>query len=301
MKRRIIASIMACCLAFTTLLTGCSGGDAKQKEERQHKTAKYESYIENNPISLEEKLMSAEYSMNNTKTTIEIGQDKSQNNIMRVNVSDFGEVALYTINKDSYLYINTENSEGDVGNWYHTVLTEQDETSDLTSSFSEMVSIEDIFDNIKSCKYNKTMTQDDVEYDVLKAIAEVTPNPTEAPETPSEEEGNGVDVDIVGEENHENEQAIYLYINTETEKLEKIQTSEDGYSIVIRFSDLESLVLPSNITITESSEEDFMMSFLDGFLGILSNAITPTQEIPSEDVALNDIPSDQAQVVKPEE
>lgn len=291
MRNKIISTMLVCALIFTTLLTGCSNGDAKDKAEKQQKTTKYESYIEKNPISLEEKLMSAEYSMNNTKTTIEIGSDKAKNTIMHISVSEFGEVSLYTLNKDSYLYVNKSND--DIGEWYHTTLSQQDETSDLTSSFSNMVSISDMFDGVKSCKYNKTMVQDGIEYDVLKAIVPIEQNKEETPS----EEGNGVNVEIVGENEKTSgdEQIIYLYINAETEKLEKIQTSEDGYSIVIRFKDLESLTLPNNITIAETNEEEFMMSFMDGFLGILANAITPTQDAPSEDM---EIPLDEVQTIQ---
>ena len=272
-KHKSCSIMIACSLVFTTLLTGCNMGNSKLEQEKQEKIAKYDSYIEKNPISMEEKLMVAEYSMNGTKTTIKMGMDKAKNSLMNVSVSDAGEVSIYTLNNDSYLFVNLIKNGENAGKWYHTTLSQQEETAELTSSFSDMVSIDDMFEGIKSCKYNKTMTQDNVEYDVLKAIVPLTNK-----EETSEQGGNGVDVEVVGEnERAENEQVIYLYINAETDKLEKIQTSEDGYSIVIKFSDLETLTLPSDITISEKSEEEFMMSFMDGFLQVLANAITPTQ------------------------
>jgi hypothetical protein len=282
MFKKIISIALTMTLMITSL-TGCSLGTSKEEKEREAKIEKYENYLTENPITIDGKMMSIKYEDledDSVSSYVEMGSDLNNNvyfNMQMGNEESNGIITIYQINNDAYLYLKLQNEDGNGEQWYHTTTTSE-ESNELTDELFETDSIDEIFQDVVSCKYNSTITEGETTYDVIKVVANVTNDiETSYDEDETTIENNsdyGNDVDTIIENDTEEEstttkQSIYLYVNTETEELEKIKTTEDGMDIIINIQSLENLTLPENIeNIEEVDESDFALSLMGGIMAI---------------------------------
>ena len=149
--------------------------------------------------------------------------------------------SMYQIDGTSYVYYEVANEKGWV---YTTETTSSDENS--TTTIGGSMTVEDTFnvETFTNVEYVEEINENDVIYDVLSVIEET------------------------GE-------TLKVFVNRDTQKIDKILTNQDGTDVVFYIKEIENIELPAEAAnATESTAEEvagIMLAVIFGSMGDLGD------------------------------
>ena len=149
--------------------------------------------------------------------------------------------SMYQIDGTSYVYYEVANEKGWV---YTTETTSSDENS--TTTIGGSMTVEDTFnvETFTNVEYVEEINENDVIYDVLSVIEET------------------------GE-------TLKVFVNRDTQKIDKILTNQDGTDVVFYIKEIENIELPAEAAnATESTTEEvagIMLAVIFGSMGDLGD------------------------------
>lgn len=149
--------------------------------------------------------------------------------------------SMYQIDGTSYVYYEVANEKG----WVYTIeTTSSDENS--TTTIGGSMTVEDTFnvETFTNVEYVEEINENDVIYDVLSVIEET------------------------GE-------TLKVFVNRDTQKIDKILTNQDGTDVVFYIKEIENIELPAEAAnATESTAEEvagIMLAVIFGSMGDLGD------------------------------